>query len=297
MKHFAHPILVFSALSLFALSLFIIATPTQKIVAQSMYYPSLVYYHLSQDQYGSGISSINLTAGTDTRYYLTGLITDDDGWSDILGTFAYVYRSSKGAWCWPADKNDCYVPSCDSYGSGSNYYFSCPVDLAYYADSTDADGLYPSDTWKAMIYGYDSAYNAVYQENYSTEMNSLMALSTSGNINFGNLALGQTSSSSAVLDVYNQGNTYFQYSMSSGGMTCSSGYLEAQRQRFSIWDEAYASMPWVMDSYASLPGLYNYPRTNDDYDYGQQLYFRISVPSEGVGGICSGTNYIEAVPI
>lgn len=296
MKRFVHPILVFSAFSLFVLSVFIVATPTQKIAAQGMYFPTLVYYHLSQDQYGSAVSSINLTTGMDTRYYLTGMVEDLDGYTDIIGMFTYVYRSGVGAWC-TADKNNCYSPFCDSYGSGVNYYFSCPVDFAYYADSTDSTGLYPSDTWKGMMYIYDSAYNAAYKENYSTEMNSLMGLSTSGNINFGNLALGQTSSYSSVLEVYNTGNTYLQLQTSSGGMNCTNGSLEPQRQRYSLWDQSFASMPWAMDYYATMPGIYITPRTDDYSASGTSLYYRISVPSEGVGGTCSGTNIIEPIAI
>jgi len=268
------------------------------IDAAGFYSPSIESIRVSTSAYGADVNPLNLIAGSNTTFHVNGTISDMDGYGDIATVQAYFYRSSIGPWC-SSDTNYCYHhPACAlANGSGASVDYDCELSVAYFADSTDDSSSYASDTWNAYIYATDySNYNAV-RGDYTNEINSLRAIATSGAITYGNLGLGQATSSPRTLSIINQGNTPTSAEFSSTGMTCVFGTVPPTAQKFDTVWRSYASMQYTLSTTPINGNIFLAQQTDDYYPQTTWTYWQIQVPTIGVSGDCSGYNTVTAVSL
>lgn len=154
----------------------------------------------------NGGSDISLTEGTTTSIALSATITDNNSCEDIGEVEASIYRSSVGfAACDTNDEDDdanCYAQitcsvalsgnTCDGTSDAAATY-QCTVNIQYFADPTDSDTEFPSDTWKSTFVAIDDD-DASSSTEISTgvEINSLVGYDVTTSIAYGNLSVGQT---------------------------------------------------------------------------------------------------------
>lgn len=264
--------------------------------------PTLPVQRIATTQYGTtNVSPLTLTAGTTTTYHMNGTFRDGDGWTDVSQVDAVLYRSGirDGSDC-NANGKYCYrITNCTKEYAGIKNYgkWDCPVNMQYFADRTDA-GTYSSETWNMAITLTHGLSQQVTFDTYTNEVSTLSAIgSGSSTIDFGSLELGESSSSSAVFPVTNYGNSAVKVNVSSTGMSCDTGTIDPNNQKFDTSDVAYATMSGTLDEVATTAIASLAQQVNDSTPSVQNIYWRIQVPSSGVEGSCSGsTNVVSATP-
>lgn len=246
---------------------------------------------------GPNVSPLNLAPNSNVNLYVNGTVSDADGFSDILSVSVVFYRSgvTNGVDC-SSDKNNCYRPAnCNlSNGNGNEIDYSCQINVAYFADPTDA-GDYAAETWKARVRVTDTTVS-VDNDTYNNEIQSMLAISpTPSNINFGNLNLDAISNSIRV-DIKNTGNVAADGYISSGGnLTCLLGSIAVANQKYGRTDTDYNTLEYTMSTTPNYATLTLPAQTDDTTIVTDELYFRIKVPSVGVSGTCTGTININAI--
>jgi len=248
-------------------------------------------------------SPMILNAGTTKNFHIVAKVHDNDGASTININRAAFYRTSIGEECGDNrscrdidESNDCTKTNTSS----TEATIVCDFYMYYWGDSTDSTGTYASDDWTARLTINDGSMLTT-KTTFSTEVASLMSLliqeddlkTTLTQMDYGNLALS-TASSGIYANFLNKGNVELDIDFSSNGLSCDSGNLTANRQKFDISNKIWVNMDNTMSTtpteYISSLGISN----NDDTgDATKVMYFKLRIPSSGVGGSCSGINYFS----
>lgn len=152
----------------------------------------------------NGGSDITLTEGTTTSITIAGTITDNNSCQDISSVVTSLYRSSVSfASCdtvGESDDNFCYADvSCSVVGSGNTCTgasdasadYECSISVQYFADPTDTNTEYPTDTWLTTIDATDGSLSDNTEVSAGVEMNSLVGYDVTGSIAYGNLDVGE----------------------------------------------------------------------------------------------------------
>lgn len=251
--------------------------------------PTVDSVRIGTTQFGTNTAPLSLTADSTTTYYVNGQVSDPDGFANIQDVDARMYRSgvANGVAC-AADNNDCYIQTTCSLanGSGNTIDYSCQFDLQYYTDPTD-NGMYGGETWNVRVSVSDDS-NTVNDDAYTNEITSLKAISAPGNISYGTLALGQKSTTSAVLNVVNVGNINTDISLSGTTLTCPLGSIPPENNRYDLVDTDYDSMTNTLSGTTVVLDVDLPQRTSDILPSEDNIYWRIQIPSTGVVGSCTG---------
>lgn len=230
-----------------------------------------------------------------TTLHVYGTVVDTNGIGTVTNVTTTLYRSgvAGGVSC-TVDAFNCYrVASCTVTPSTANAgHYDCVFSLASYADATDAAGLYPSQYWTAQVTVTDtSSFSS--NRTGDVEMNSLAALNIPTLVDFGELALGATTSTSTsrFLEIAQAGNAIGDLLLSSSAnLTCSlAGYVPKENLKWSITDVGYTNASSTSFSSTPAQAFLNVPRKTSSATSSLPLYFNIGIPAEGVGGTCSGT--------
>lgn len=155
----------------------------------------------------NGGVAINLEESTTKAVTLTATVTDNNSCQDLSSVLGYVYRSGIAySGCdtsGEADNNYCYPEvSCSVSGASctgstdASADYTCTVNLQYYADPTDANTQYPTESWMDTIKATDSGTNTHATEvSTGVELNSLIGTdygyTVTSSLNYGNLGAGQ----------------------------------------------------------------------------------------------------------
>jgi len=262
-----------------------------------------VYFSSTDDNFLSNSFSSDLTPGTTTRMYITGIVHDDNSETDINNLYATFYRSSQTCTeVGHADENYCYyvaTSSCVIDATGgtpldANYY--CPIDLSYYTDSTEAGGEFPSEHWVGFVQVEDDS-GATGSLEASTTINTLLALNVpSTGINYGDLGTGATSSD-LVITLTQQGNDRADVELSGTDMICDgdgSDNIGVGQQAWAIATATPHSSKTPFTTSSTPANIDVSYRTDDEVS--KDLYWSIQIPSFGVRGTCTGTNTITVAP-
>lgn len=252
--------------------------------------PAVDSIRVAVAQNGSNVTPLTVSANINKTYHVNGVVSDADGYQDIQDVDVDFYRSgvANGADC-TADQNNCYHQTTCSLtsGSGNTISYNCQVAVAYFADYTDAD-TYESDTWKVRVKVSDGTTTST-DSSYNNELTSLAAIDVSGNINYGSIGLGATSSTYGVT-VKNAGNHRVDTQVSSTtGMTCTSGTIAISQQKWDKVSVAYASLQYTLSTTPTRANINLLAQTDDGSSVTGDLFFAIQIPSTGIGGTCSGS--------
>lgn len=258
---------------------------------------------------GADQANVSLIENGVKRIFIRGVASDNNGCNDIdtAGNWAFrVYRTPQGSACTP-DNNDCYAgntanltfTNCTGVGD-LNLDYEGYVDVQFYADATDAGSNFSAENWTAWVKAVDEATgNATQTDTF--EVNSLMALDVTANINYGTLALGADSGVQTVA-VTQTGNRSFDVNRSvDGDMICDgqgSQNINVGQLKRHLTDNAFA---WTDAGAAALSTtptedeLNVGRRTNDGSPLIVNYYLRLRMPTSGLRGTCNNVLTLAAV--
>jgi hypothetical protein len=226
-------------------------------------------------------SPIDLNLDSTKTVECSAAISDSNGWENIS-------ISNVSAVFW--DALDCNE---SSENNGSNHYtntscslgdntssterpVTCSFPLQYYAN--------PSQ-WTCKINSYNATNDAASNSD-NANVKSLIALDVvESEVDFGTLALGNTSSDDVRTTVRNVGNVKIDANMSGTAFTCSSGVISPEAIRYSSSSgQSYSSMTELTVDETTLD--LNVAKSTGE-DSSKYVYWKIKLPESGVGGFCS----------
>ena len=244
---------------------------------------------------GTNVTPLTLTANSTTTYYINGVVSDPDGYTDITDVDARLYRSgATGGVACTADNNDCYIQTTCSLtgGSGGTVDYSCQVDLEYFTDPTDT-GTYGAETWNVRISVTDASVTTN-DDSYTNEVSSITAINIPGDVSHGSVALGQKVDGTS-LEAFNAGNVNVDLNLSmASAISCDTGTIPIANNKYDLTDVGYDVMGNTLSSTPTLLDVAMPQQTNDATQVSDLIYWGIEVPASNVLGNCSGTVTITA---
>ncbi len=253
----------------------------------------------------SGASDIDLTENTTTEVVCAATVTDTDGYVDILSVEAKLYRTSVGHSA-SDDNNNHYTLSGDtecvpSNGGGDTEDYTCTFDVYFHADPTDSGSIYETDDWTCRVMPSDSDGEGT-ADTDTIEINTLIALSVSSSIDYGNLQQGEdTGSSNQTTVVTNTGNAIIDLEVSGNGSsmctdfpTCSGDVLGVTNQEYSLSTFSYGSGSDLSTTPATIDITIPKPTTSPS-NQEDNMYWGIGIPSMQSGGLYEGENIFTAL--
>ncbi len=242
-------------------------------------------------------NDIDLTQGSTKTIYAHALVTDTNGADDIVNGGLDFYRADKEEDCsffaeTPApDKNFCYLAKAGggvgmgtctiAAASATTTRLICPIPLEYFTD--------PGEWW-ARVTVLDAA-NATGGDSTQTDIAELLALSFPASLAYDATALGGTSGEE-IYEITQYGNVAADAQVRGGALTCDVGSIPVGNQDWSL--EQYDNF---VDLTASdvYTGLDIAARTNDSVVLSSVLFWKLTVPADGVSGDCTGTTVFTAI--
>ncbi|MBI4253067.1 hypothetical protein HY623_02735 [Candidatus Uhrbacteria bacterium] len=264
------------------------------------------------DDSGAGITFTS--EGSTNTVYIHGKVTDNNGCIEVKKANAAwtldVYRTnvSGGSGC-TANNNDCYKyataaaeaimteDTCTEDGTDVEHQFEFAVPLQYYADSTSASApTYSATTWTASVGVTDSQAGAATAGTDTVEINTYNALNVSATIDFSDdsggssLALGftPTTTQETAMTVTNTGNNTIDVQVSGTALDCAAGYADipvGNTHWATAASTAYASGTVLSATPATAD--VNIAKSNNGAAATGSIYWKLAIPSTGVGGTCS----------
>lgn len=259
----------------------------------------------------NGGSDITLTEGTTTSVTLTATITDNNSCQDISSVEASLYRSGVGfAACdnnAEDDDADCYAQiscsvavagnTCDGASDAAATY-QCTVSVQYFADPTDANTEFPTETWKSTFVATDDdAASSNTEISTGIEISSLVGYDVTTSISFGNLSVGQMNDPlDKTTTITATGNVGLDQEISGTDMTDGgSNEITVDNQKYALASStAYASgtalsgTPTEVELNVLKTRLLASPATKN-------TWWGLFIPPGTAAGSYSGTNTIVAV--
>lgn len=244
-------------------------------------------------------STVHLTENTTTKVTVTATVTDNNGCSDIKSAEAKFYRTDVGASASDDDNNHYTVAAvsdgkCTPGGADLTDTYTATFAVYFNADPTDSGSVHESKNWTAQITPSDSETGTA--DTDTIEMATLTALNTSGSIAYGSLSLGaDTGSTDQTVNVINTGNEGIDVDLDGYGGSDSDGHsMDCTLGSVPVANEKYSAS--ASTAYASKTALSD-KATKLDLDIPQRTtttsskdtYWGLGMPSQGVGGSCSGT--------
>ncbi len=244
---------------------------------------------------------ITLNAGSTKYVECNATIRDWNGGNTITNVSASLWDNNTVTQADPDDNNNHYTNSSCTSTSVNGYYanFTCGFYLYYYANN--------GSNWVCNVTVVDSyAFNASVGSNDSafntTTVNALLALNVTPLIDYGDMAVGDTSGPEEA-NVTNIGNLAINVSVKGYGSAPGDGLaFVCQIGNISISNEKYslnASGDFLLDytalssTFAQIANLTLSQQTNDTQQVVNSTYWRLYVPPNPFG-ICNGTIVFQA---
>ncbi|MBU0472091.1 MAG: hypothetical protein KKF65_05680 [Nanoarchaeota archaeon] len=248
--------------------------------------------------------NITLTAGGTKLVNCNFTVRDYNGWADINktnGTFWDDVEANVGD---SDDENNHYSnTNCSTVGNDGEYlsYWQCNFSIYYYANN--------GSDWKCNVTAIDNYYatnNNFSASNYNTTaIIPLYALNLTQEIDFGNMAVEDTSVVSETADIINFGNMDINISLYGFGgddisrisdfsglaFVCEIGNISIGNERFSLIDQEWSLMTNLTSTSDLIDGLTMPQRTAAEVI--NTTYWRLYVPPNPFGQ-CNGSIVFEA---
>jgi len=248
---------------------------------------------------GGATIVLGLKPGTTNVSAISTDVYDPNGYGDITGVSAVIYRTSKGA-DGGADNNYRYpVASCvDSECSGATCTYTCTAAFKYYADPTDGSSGYSGDTWSAKMTASDETGSGS-QTSSAVELQTNTALAvTEAGINYDTVPAGQdTGSDNETTTVVNYGNSPIDTNLYGVDMEkVENGVsIDVEQQKYNLITFTYSEGGTAL---IESPGVdvdtaTTKPTTDDDVS--AIIYWGIGIPELTPSGDYAGTNTFSAV--
>jgi hypothetical protein len=242
---------------------------------------------------------INLTENTTTLVTVTGTVSDPNGYHDITSVICRIYRSGvSGAENCTLDDNNCYeVTGVTSSCAGNDCQVTCNFNVWFHADPTDAGSPWASEYWVAWIKAIDSqgASSSATNTTQTVDVNTLLALDVTSQINYGTMLPGDTIDPLSVTStVTTTGNAAIDVQLSGTDMTSGANTISVSQQRYATSTVAYSS-GYTLTTTPTLLELDTTKPTTHPSDQAQNIYWGIQIPPGTPVGSYSGQITFTAV--
>ncbi len=243
--------------------------------------------------------AMTLNAGTTKTINCTIKLRDYNGWDDIKyvnSTFYYSLNASSD----PDDNNTHYTNTSCSQTSNDGQYlvnWTCSFNVWYYANN---------GTWKANATANDS-FGAKDNDFGNASIAALLALNVTDLIDFGNLAVTDTSPTAIQANITNLGNVAINVSVYGFGgnseatgvgyaMLCDVRNITISNERYDLNSATlYDSMTPLTGSYVPITGIKMSKQTQPSVYMINSTYWRLHVNvTNNPFGICNGTVVFSA---
>lgn len=255
---------------------------------------SLVYAHdpppvASNVSINSGAGSISLTEGTTANVLVAATVTDANGCTDITGVTVKFYKTATGAGA-PDDANNHYTVTTPTDVVQNSCVdlvatYTATIPVWYYADPAE---------WTVQVTPTDGIDGTASTDTIT--INTLIALSVTDTIAYGELALGvDTGITDKTTTITNTGNVAIGVQVDGYGaidgdgksMTCDVGSVTIGSEKYSKTAEtAFVSKTALTDTAATLAD-FTIAQRIDGATTGN-IYWGFGMPATGVSGTCSG---------
>lgn len=242
---------------------------------------------------------VNLTESTTTSVTCTTNVIDADGYTDIAGVNAILYRTSLGD---SGSNNDNYrysVACSAGSGSGTLRAYSCNFTVWFHADPTDASSANSGDDWTCKVSPYDAGGVGV-TDTDTIEMGSVIGIEVSSHINYGNLNGGDNTGSTNITSaIANSGNVAIDIEMYGQDMctdfpTCAAGVIPVTRQQYNTSSFSYGAGTALTASPVFIP-LNIAKSTAHPPNLSSTLYWGLGIPAGAQMGAYTGQNTFTAL--
>ncbi len=255
------------------------------------------------------LGDVFLTSNTTTQLNFSATVTDNNGCTDISAVNATFFRTNITGGSTASDNNRTHYSMICSVQSGTctgdqdiAATYDCKMNATWYLDPTDSGSAYETTNWTINVTPYDgsgigTSGTTVYDVKTLT---SFSLLNTS--INFGTLGLGaNTTNTNQEIFIANLGNEPIDISLTGYGvsigdnlsMNCTLGNITIGMLEYSKTNFTYGSGTDLSNTSTELD--FDLDRGSESNQRPQnQSYYGFSIPSEGVGGTCSGNLVIVA---
>lgn len=256
---------------------------------------------LSDSPYAEDIRPIQLIGGERAPYKAVAQISDGNGFGDIFYAEAVFYRAGveAGKDC-VADERNCYRGStadgiCTLVADSARHgRVVCDFAFAYFADPTIGEflNLEAEDwilSWKITDYSGEMTESDAYRNDIAT----LLHLDVPESVQYGALALGQSSYVHTGIPIRNLGNVPAQLQVFGDPLICERGIIPANHQRIDVRPGDFLDMEksQTMLTLSETEQLYPWlviPVFNEETNGVATLYTAIEVPTFGIYGECKG---------
>lgn len=261
-------------------------------------------------------NAITLVEGSTTEIAMTATVTDNNGCSngEIASVVAYVYRSgtaytgcnasasANSNYCYPEVSCTQVANSCvDATDASANY--SCTVDIQYFADPTDADTVFPLESWLNTFKATDNnSLTATGELTTGVELNSLIGMTAPEAIAYGNLGAGQKNDPlDKTTKLVSTGNVGLDTELSGTDMcidypTCASSpntpIAVGNQKHALVVDTAYATGVGLTSS--PVAASINIPKCTSIAENAKNIWWGLSIPIGTISGTYTGSNTITA---
>ncbi|MBN1792981.1 DUF2341 domain-containing protein [Candidatus Woesearchaeota archaeon] len=246
----------------------------------------------------NGDEDITLNAGSTQRVQCSVIIRDYNGGNTIQyvnSTFSYFLNSSDD----PDDNNIHYTNTSCTHNStdGYNATWDCAFDVWYYANN---------GTWNVNVTVTDD-FPFIVSSISNTTILPMYAIDVTPLIDFGEMYVGEVSSSSVQANITNYGNMEINVSVYGFGgenetkgaglaMICNTRNITSDDERYSLNPaDTWATMAAISQTPTLLPSL-TMPQQEDDLtQIMNSTYWRLFInPVSNPDGICNGTVIFSA---
>lgn len=242
---------------------------------------------------------VTLSESTNVTVWCNATVTDTNGYSDVSTVSAKLWDPASTTEGAGNDYNNHFTNStCTlSGGSGTTVNAACSFNVHYSANAAE---------WTCKLTATDAGALTGTASATDVTVNQLKALSTvSASLAFSELALGATSSSDKNINVTNTGNVLIDVSVDGYGaidgdgksMTCTIGTITLANVKYNLTaDQDYtANMTALTDSAVTLTDFNLAAESTDNTASAELIYWKLKIPTTGVGGSCSGNVVVTAV--
>lgn len=261
----------------------------------------------------NGGTAIDLTENSTKAVTVTATVTDNNGCSspEISSVVANVYRSGiTNANCTVQNNNNCYYNiACSVVGgtcSGATDAaadYTCTINMQYYADPTDTNTLYPTESWLTTVKATDNnASTHSLEVTTGVEVNSLTAFDiTPTTIDYGSLAvLGKNDPLDRILTTTATGNVgldqshYGSANMCTNYPACTGGTpIPVGNQKYALATSTSYASGTALTTTATEVEL-NVPKVTATAT-SKNTWWGILIPNATLPGVYTGQNTITAV--
>ncbi len=273
------------------------ASPT----VDSIFFDTVDQFQIDADGTEEADGTISLASGSDVNLYISGVVSDANGDSDIVKVETVFYAPDGTNELCDMDPNDCYqISSCGTQANDNDSItYNCPILLSYWANSTMIGGKNEGGDWTAWVQVQDSSGAKVFGTD-TIDVETLLSLGMPGPVNWGTLAQNTATDSAQNEDqiITQKGNDKADIQVYGTDMPCSNtGTIPVANIKWDLNDDGFSTGGTVLSGNPGSPDTIDItiPFQLEPGSITDLVHWDVQIPQYDISGTCTGTITMTAV--